>query len=109
VSGNGAWGWCRKHYIRWWKYGDPAIVKPHNWAVGDQVTYRGLHARISRARGLASEFTCECGNPAEQWSYDYTDPSPKFSEQGSPFSLDVRRYQAMCRSCHGKRDWGHRS
>lgn len=102
------WGWCKVHYVRWWRHGDPQVVLPHGAWRGEQVTYRGLHARLARARGLASEYKCSCGAAAEQWAYDHTDLSPKYSENGSPYSLEIKRYQPMCRSCHGKLDWSHR-
>jgi len=108
LTDHGGWGWCRKHYIRWYKYGDPAIVKPPRHFRGDAVGYRGLHMRIVKARGKASEHVCSCGVQAQQWAYDHSDPEPKLSRLGSPYSLDVRRYDPLCRSCHGKRDWQYR-
>src|SRR4051812_31823052 len=70
LTDHGGWGWCRKHYIRWYKYGDPAIVKPPRHFRGDAVGYRGLHMRIVKARGKASEHVCSCGVQAQQWAYD---------------------------------------
>lgn len=33
-------GWCQKHYLRWWKYGDPLYVTPPGrpWSTTPQAT-----------------------------------------------------------------------
>lgn len=44
--------WCQKHYLRWWKHGDPLMVKPGGWppqrptcaACGAQSKAKGLCA-----------------------------------------------------------------
>lgn len=39
-----------------------------NWA--EVPTYHGMHIRVRRVRGKASEYTCvDCGGPAEDWSW----------------------------------------
>lgn len=94
-------GWCHMHYERWRRHGDPLVVSPFGsrWT-GDEATYKAVHLRVKAVRGPASRYVCACGEPAKQWAYDHTDPSPKMSEDGRPYSLDIERYTAMCVRCH---------
>lgn len=75
------------------------------------ITYVGLHARLARVRGKARDHTCvECGAPADDWSYDHRDPDEVVGEHHGcmvAYSLDLARYQPMCRSCHVYRDREH--
>jgi hypothetical protein len=68
------------------------------WA-GNAVTYKGLHVRLRRTNGRASEHLCTCGRQAEHWSYDGRDPDEHDSVFG-PFSLNLDRYQPLCVRCH---------
>lgn len=107
-------GWCRLHWERARKTGDPAATLPHfsplagrtgqqnpAW-VGDEVTYEGLHGRLRRDLGRASERRCaHCGRQAEGWAYNHEDPhervSPlllRYSPAGAGF------YLPLCGSCH---------
>jgi hypothetical protein len=75
----------------------------------ETISYFGIHRRIKRDRGLASEHTCaDCGRRAQQWSYDGTDPAElHYDPPGKrrlSYSMDLSRYQPRCRSCHYKRD-----
>jgi hypothetical protein len=78
-----------------------------NWK-GDAIVYRTAHLRVTRAKGSAAQHDCElCGGSAEQWAYDHSDPNEKIEETDwgpVAFSTDIERYQALCRSCHVKRD-----
>src|ERR1035437_4956649 len=118
-------GWCNKHYLRWWKYGDvntvfqtgakPGVKKggatPGNanpgW-IGDNVKYAGQHHRLYTARGKAKDFGCEhCSNQAQHWAYDHTDPDEHYEMRDGyllPFSTDLERYLPLCRSCHATFD-----
>lgn len=97
------------HYARWKKHGDPSIVKKSGPVLGSYYdlvpTYDGVHARIARARGKASEHTCSCGAQAKDWAYDHSDPN-ELTGRGGPYSLDIMRYDPMCQSCHQLLDRG---
>lgn len=119
VGKAGARGWCYKHYVRWKVHGDPQKLGYHGnglsgeqhplW-VGDDASYSLLHQRIARTRGLAASHAChECGGEAADWAYDHSDPDEKTDPKtGLAFSLDVSRYQPMCKSCHKLCDNAHR-
>jgi len=99
-------GYCDKHYQRVKKHGSTDL--PHEfgrrWA-GDDITYAGVHSRLRKFRGRASDQVCvSCGTTAQHWAYDHTDPHPKIDERGLPFSPDVNRYQPMCQPCHRRMD-----
>lgn len=68
--------------------------------------YAGLHRRLERQRGHASEFSCdECGDPAQEWAYDHSDPDEITDDpDGRPYSLDFERYRPLCVSCHRRSD-----
>jgi hypothetical protein len=115
-------GYCQKHAARIQKHGDPHIVGDRllppppekgpenpNW-VGDAASYSAVHRRLWSERGKVGQYECRhCGKAAKNWAYDYTDPSPKFNEHGSPYSTDLGRYFPLCVSCHRKFDNGMRA
>lgn len=100
---------CSAHHVRLVRYGSPTFKPP----LAKSITYRGAHKRVTRARGPASAHECvDCGGTAHHWSYDHTDPNElvevKYTNGvrcEAPYSLDVGRYDARCRSCHGKLDF----
>jgi hypothetical protein len=108
---------CNRHYIRWRKHGDPLRVDPSpqppvlhgsanpKWK-GDNVKYSAVHNRLHRSRGKASEHLCQCcGNQAEDWAYDRSDPSEKVDQTtGFPYSVDPAHYMPLCKPCHWKFD-----
>lgn len=108
---------CKRHYSRVLRHGDPSVVKPGggsrgrgpqhpNWK-GRSVSYRSAHMRVQHIRGKASAQLCVCGHPAQDWAYDYSDPSPLMGSNGKRemvYSPDVDRYQPMCRPCHRQFD-----
>lgn len=90
-------GWCRAHYRRWQRHGDPLTDVPIRRAAGSYSTAR---QRVAAARGRASEHACAaCGARASHWSYDGTDPHERRDPRGRRYSLDPGRYQPSCRSC----------
>ena len=71
------------------------------------TTYGAVHHRMRNSRGKASTYTCECGEQAEQWAYDHSDPDAVegvWHGQIVIYSLDYDHYDPLCRSCHVKRD-----
>lgn len=68
-------------------------------------TYAAVHSRLPSLTGQL----CRCGEAAEEWSYDHTDPDELTSERGLPYSLDREHYRPMCRRCHRKYDADYRT
>lgn len=112
-------GYCNTHYRRQLKRGTtdpiertyPLGTEHHNWV--KVPSYPLMHRRIDRKRGVAATHRCvRCGERALQWSYDHMDPNELTSldglSAGCVYSLNIDRYQAMCRSCHAADDSAHR-
>jgi len=99
-------GWCSKHYKRWQLYGDPHTAARHWHDAGDRVGYVGLHKRLYRQKGPATDHPCaDCGAPAQDWSYTGGDPAERLDDRRrSPYSLDPAFYAPRCRCCHRMRD-----
>lgn len=104
-------GYCNVHYARLCANGTtnllPARVGELNpgWR-GDDVSYSGVHARLRRNRGPASDYACSlCAAPAAHWAYDHQDPQEKLSPLG-PYSTDLAHYWPMCTGCHKRFDIG---
>lgn len=96
--------YCRVHYNRIMRHGDVSVVKRPGW-VGDDVTYKGVHRRLTRTRGKASGQTCaHCQAAAKHWAYDHTDDAERISPLGYLFSLDLTRYIPLCYLCHKRFD-----
>jgi len=70
----------------------------------NSVGYRALHSRIARELGKASDHYCRCGARASQWAYDHRDSHELVDPRCGPYSLNLARYSAMCRSCHVRLD-----
>ena len=94
-------GWCDTHYRQYLRGYAPA---PSHWKNGN-VGYNGIHIRLYRERGRASDYTCaECGRQALDWAYDHMDPAERINDKGWPYSLDTAHYVPLCRSCHRRQD-----
>lgn len=118
-----AHGYCRTHYRRWQRHGDPLADAP----VRDRAPAAGPSAwsalrRVRIERGPATGQVCaECAGLAAVWSYDGTDPDERTQPgpQAGPgaeepadssstaaagrerrYSLDPGRYRPLCRFCH---------
>lgn len=64
-------------------------------------TYSRIHETLRREIGPASQFTCDCGQPALEWAYQFTGNPELQDENGrGPHSLDPADYAPMCRPCH---------
>jgi hypothetical protein len=55
--------------------------------------YWRVHAAVKRIRGSASQYECECGEIASQWSYRHDCDME-----------DIENFDPLCVSCHFKRD-----
>ena len=91
---------CDRHYQRLRKYGTLDLPEREGAA-----TYNAVHLRIRAQRGAAKDSTCPCGAAAEHWAYVRgDDQSVRYDEQGRPYSTDLSRYEALCRTCHRRMD-----
>lgn len=91
---------CSMHTARINRHGDPAVCKPNSTRKPDPA-YRSVHSRLASDRGPARQYPCvDCGDQAQHWSYDHTDPAELRSPGGQPYSLDPQRYKPRCVRCH---------
>ena len=105
-------GYCGMHSQRLRRNGDPIAVRlrpsrsgmAHPLWAGSRVGYKGVHIRLSKMRGKASQHRCACGAPAPDWASDHSDPNERRSGDGLTYSVDLNRYVALCRSCHRSLD-----
>ena len=101
-------GFCQRHYQRSVSGGeiDTPIAPQHQRKA--VVTYRGVHARLERDFGPASQYGCvDCGDPAHDWSYDNDDPeelSQFLAGRWWIYSLDQSHYAPRCKPCHIRLD-----
>ena len=74
----------------------------------DVVSYGGAHKRVKRVKGVARDQKCfACGEEADHWAYQHSDPEERRDLQNRPYSLDPKHYVAMCASCHKEYDLDH--
>ena len=104
-------GECRKHYrSRWHREKGP---KPKGKVIPTSpCTYGAAHMRVKRWRGKATEYTCTCGNQAEEWAYltgspfEITGPYTVFYADGRKYVTTVSwspaiwDYTPLCKTCH---------
>ena len=95
-------GWCRTHYARWQRRGDPDATAAIRFRTKrSDVSYVAALQRVRTRRGLASAQRCAgCGQQAAAWLYDGQDPQERRDGCGRRFSLDIDRYRPYCRFCH---------
>jgi len=98
-------GYCKTHYTRFKRHGDPLIVGRNPWKdgqgsakdntqwKGDNVSYKGLHAWVRM--NLSSEGKCwDCGKEAR---LDVANISQEYKR-------DLSDWEYLCRSCHMIKD-----
>jgi hypothetical protein len=117
-------GWCRPHYVRWQRHGDPLAAVPirERARAGGGLSAWSVLRQVRAERGPADAQPCTgCGGPAAVWSYDGTDPDERplprrstvpsapddphaevggGSESQRRYSLDPARYRPLCGFCH---------
>jgi hypothetical protein len=73
-------------------------------------TYQGAHKRVLAMWGKAKQYLCAvCGNQAQQWAYDGTDPEQLYDASWPGrshifFSLYPEFYLPLCTRCHRTKD-----
>lgn len=110
-------GFCKNHYRKFEKWGDPLHVwippsgEDHpNWKPDDRLIDYGLaHSHVRKRRGRADGHLCvDCGSQAEEWSYIGGDPDEavEIDLRGRfwRYSLKPSYYAPRCKSCHSKFD-----
>ena len=95
-------GYCRAHYERWRRHGDPQAEIPIATYRSGGDSYWAVGQQLRAERGPASGRRCAgCAAPAACWSYDGTDPDERTDPaRGYRYSLDLNRYLPRCRPCH---------
>lgn len=70
------------------------------------MTYTAIHQMLRNTLGSASDYVCDCGEPAEDWAYQHTagDQELRSPDGTTPYSLDPADYAPMCRPCHARFD-----
>lgn len=78
----------------------------------DHIKYGSAHDRVRDDRGHISTHHCvNCGEQAQHWSYNHTDPSELFaydlSKRPVAYSTDPAHYSPRCIKCHKRFDLAH--
>ena len=78
----------------------------------DDIGYGGAHDRVREDRGRIGTLSCVgCGEQAQHWSYNHTDPGQRFdyelSKSPVAYSTDPAHYSPRCISCHKRFDLAH--
>lgn len=103
-------GYCSAHWSRA-KKGLPMEDPVKVLVRGEIPGYGATHDEIRRRRGLASQFTCPCGQPAREWALNNDSPRVIVETMGHRqtagfrYSLDPMDYSPMCTACHQKMDY----
>lgn len=114
----GPHGFCQKHLSRYKRNGHPEALKGGpvpKWGednpswLDDACGYGAAHDRVARRKGLASSYPCaDCGNPAQQWAYNHSDPNEKVPTtgygKGCAYSTNPDMYEPKCVPCHKRSD-----
>ena len=69
------------------------------------TTYSAVHKWLVRHYGPAASLPCwNCGQPAQWWAYDRTDPNEVIGPK--TYSTDPEYYLPLCGPCHYALDHG---
>lgn len=95
-------GFCQTHYSAWYR-ANVTNVQPRNYQ--EIVGYVTAHQRLQRRFGRASTYTCDCGQPAEDWALlsleaDVLYKQINLRDRGRIYSLNPEDYTPMCAECH---------
>jgi hypothetical protein len=101
-------GYCGAHIRQLRLHGRMVPIR----TIFDECTYTGAHHRCRALWGRVQQYPCiECGDPAEEWAYDGTDPSELYDTRHDwrlrsiiPYSKFPEFYMPMCKRCHKKLD-----
>lgn len=82
--------------------------KAEHWRRED-IGYSMAHDRVRTDRGRVQDHECVgCGQPAEHWSYDHSDPDELYAEglSARPIAYSARpeHYSPRCVKCHKRFD-----
>jgi hypothetical protein len=74
----------------------------------DECTYIGTHQRCRMLWGSSQQYPCaKCGEPAEDWAYDGTDPTELYDTRNDwviAYSRFPEFYMPTCKPCRKARD-----
>lgn len=88
---------CASHYAMQYKHGEIRDWH-HKWGEGG---YNPVHRTLRRLRGKAATHACaDCGNAAQEWSYNGGDPDEITDAQGRTFTRNPDAYSPRCVACH---------
>lgn len=101
-------GYCAAHLRQLRMHGRMVPIR----TIFDQCTYAGAHHRCRALWGRVQQYPCiECGEAAEEWAYDGSDPSQLYDTKQDwqlrsnvPYSRFPEFYMPMCKQCHKKSD-----
>jgi len=107
-------GLCDTHYARWRRNGDQELRYPtgdRHWKWGgDEISYFGVHRRLTRTRGPANQHPCvDCGATAVTWSFNSKTAAGDVLTEivdgcELAYSTDIADYVPRCRRCHAAYD-----
>jgi transposase-like protein len=97
-------GYCAAHLRQLRIHGRMVPIR----TIFDECTYVAAHHRCRTLWGSARQYPCvACGDPAEDWAYDGTDPTERHDtrvEWVVAYSKFPEFYMPMCKPCHKERD-----
>lgn len=95
-------GMCHKHYNNWYFFNATNVVHRNVYEI---VGYKAAHKRLHFRKGIASDFFCKCGKPADDWALLTLSAETLYRQvnrhdANRVYSLNMDDYEPMCRPCH---------